>query len=832
MLLIERLVEKSEIVKTDLPKGILARVRYPIMRFGVRNANKRVYGKEVAEAVLKDSNVLEKLQTRTLFGDQEHPLDSNIKLSKDSTSHIISNIYLGTEGNKKLGENKLEENVLYADFDVLPTEAGKFINILLEAGCQVGVSTRADGELEECIDEASGDKFFKVIPNRYVFQSVDFTGDPSTSNARPVEIIKAVESHYENKDIDKNTAIALLEMANTEEAKLLENKIKEDKQHSGCKCKLGEKKCGKGCSENLELKSGDLVTVNEKNGIISHIFPATKKAVVQFDTEKKTVGIGECIKLMKESKPIVENYKIEELKNRLVEEYDTKQPADIQNLVKSGNKSKKHNDEQLAKEKSLQEDVAPLKIEIDKKVEEFLTDHWTEFFDEDDAVNSVMKKFQIKDTDAIKYVKAMEGSKGRIDSIYAMSEAKTKVILSSTWDKLPKSKKFIDKNGVCYLLNKDGSKKKVNVLEETKMNESILYVNPQVIKRGSKFEVSWVIRKSDKSLECFDRDFINEVEAYSFLKQLQRDRLKESLNEYDEDEKEEYRLHSYIKNLQWEDSGKGFDVYVKFVKNVKGKIDDEEILDIKVYDENGDVALTPELKQYVENYIENLPLDTIEENKYSAVTTKPKVGELLETIKSLENLVVDLTAEKNKIAENYGIDMIRATEHIEAFDKTAENYRLSCLISENKLVEERNRYLDGINQLNESKASEIKLINEKNNKVVELLKKEKLELIESFKIEKDKLNEKFNKDLIQQYVELKTSMMGLKISNNLKTLFENCKSKVEVDSLIRTSQDAVREGILHYNKPNELIIEKTVKVKPEIQKMQSLTETALKSMGI
>src|SRR5271157_5301281 len=137
----EQITERSEVIKENLPKGVLARVWYKIMRFGKRNENKRVYERACAEKVLADKGILKKLQGKTLFGDQEHPELSQTKLNWQTTSHFIPEMRI----NEK-------EQVLEAAFDILPSEPGKFINILLEAGCLVGVSTRADGSLEECLD--------------------------------------------------------------------------------------------------------------------------------------------------------------------------------------------------------------------------------------------------------------------------------------------------------------------------------------------------------------------------------------------------------------------------------------------------------------------------------------------------------------------------------------------------------------------------------------------------------------------------------------------------------------------------------------------------------
>lgn len=228
----EQLLEKADIIKEGLPKGIIARIDYPIMRFGVKNANNRIYEREVAEAVMSNLNVQGKLKTRTLFGNAEHPSESQVKLNKDETSHIISSLHINED-----------TKVLYATLDLLPTEAGKFINILLEAGCLVGTSTRADGELEEKVDEADGSKYSRVIPSSYVFQTLDFTGDPSTPDAVPENIIKAVESHYASKDINKNVAVSILETVKTEASKKLIENIKNDKQHIDCKQSIHSKSC-------------------------------------------------------------------------------------------------------------------------------------------------------------------------------------------------------------------------------------------------------------------------------------------------------------------------------------------------------------------------------------------------------------------------------------------------------------------------------------------------------------------------------------------------------------------------------------------------------------
>jgi len=241
----ERILDETQILENDpkkLPSGILARIRRTICVIDEKNANKRIYGRKVWDNVLNDPEFQSKLKARQILGEHEHPAESSIKLDKDRTSHVISNMFIDESTNE-----------VKADFDILPTDSGKFIWILHEAGVKVPASTRADGELSEEVDE-SGEKYSRVIPDSYKFITVDHTGDPSCSKTEPEDIVKAVRTNYESHAINKNVAIALLEKAGSKKALKLKEDISIDKQHKECKCKLGEKKCSGGCEHANEVE--------------------------------------------------------------------------------------------------------------------------------------------------------------------------------------------------------------------------------------------------------------------------------------------------------------------------------------------------------------------------------------------------------------------------------------------------------------------------------------------------------------------------------------------------------------------------------------------------
>lgn len=167
----------EEISRDKLPEGVLCRVVYPICNIGERNANRRVYEKAVWDKVLGDSSLREKLDNRALFGHAEHPEQSQSDLQL--TSHVIFEMWVNEEDNK-----------VYQRLDVLDTPTGRIVDTLLRAGCNVGVSTRAEGDLEEAEDHDGS--YSRVVPESYSYVTTDFTADPSTFGVLPMEVKRNV----------------------------------------------------------------------------------------------------------------------------------------------------------------------------------------------------------------------------------------------------------------------------------------------------------------------------------------------------------------------------------------------------------------------------------------------------------------------------------------------------------------------------------------------------------------------------------------------------------------------------------------------------------------
>lgn len=237
--IVEHLTGKGRIIETDrkkLPDGVLCRVTYPICNVGILNRNNRMYEQQVWDKVFQDPDIRQKLETRSLLGHAEHPKDTS-QSSTEKVSHVVNKIWDDHKGK------------VATELDVLDTPYGRICDTLLRAGCGLGVSTRAEGELEETTVE--GKQVYRVVPEAYSLKTIDFTADPSTYGAYPEsverDLVSQIGAGVKEKKIDQEYATMMLESMVAKEAKTLLENIKSDRHHKNCKCNPTEKKCTSGC---------------------------------------------------------------------------------------------------------------------------------------------------------------------------------------------------------------------------------------------------------------------------------------------------------------------------------------------------------------------------------------------------------------------------------------------------------------------------------------------------------------------------------------------------------------------------------------------------------
>ncbi len=167
-LLVETYDKNLELVEDQsqkLPKGSLGVLKGVCADYQNPTRNGRHYSKSLWEKVFEDPRIKEGLETKTLFGELDHPADRLESLTKEAA--IVMTDYSFDENNKKV----------MGEFHILDTPNGRILKSLVDYGSKPGISSRGRGEINE--------KDNAVIEDTYVFGGFDVVTLPSIQEARP-----------------------------------------------------------------------------------------------------------------------------------------------------------------------------------------------------------------------------------------------------------------------------------------------------------------------------------------------------------------------------------------------------------------------------------------------------------------------------------------------------------------------------------------------------------------------------------------------------------------------------------------------------------------------
>lgn len=144
-----------------------------------RNRNGRIYPKMVMESAV-NKYITDQVEKGRAVGELNHPDGPTINL--DKVSHRITDL-------------KFEGNNVVGKASILDTPMGKIVKGLLEGGCQLGVSTRGMGSLEQKNDAM-------YVKDDFILSTVDIVQDPSAPGAFVNGIMEGVEWVWNNGIIE------------------------------------------------------------------------------------------------------------------------------------------------------------------------------------------------------------------------------------------------------------------------------------------------------------------------------------------------------------------------------------------------------------------------------------------------------------------------------------------------------------------------------------------------------------------------------------------------------------------------------------------------------
>lgn len=187
-------------------RGILGRLVGPCADFTIPTRNGRKYGENLWENVFSDEIVLEKINSKCLFGEFGHPADRE-EVDPDKIAIAL------TEVPKKNASGQLE-----ACFDILDTPSGRILKTVCDYGAHIGISSRGSGDIIEEMGEEV------VDPDTYYFECFDAVLLPAVKQAR---------LNYMHESLDKNAVkmrkslVEQLEKASDEDKKIMKETLKD-----------------------------------------------------------------------------------------------------------------------------------------------------------------------------------------------------------------------------------------------------------------------------------------------------------------------------------------------------------------------------------------------------------------------------------------------------------------------------------------------------------------------------------------------------------------------------------------------------------------------------
>ena len=159
-------VTEYEMTKSS---GILGKLKgiFADYKNGTRNAD-RLYSEELWDnRVFGSEEVMEALETKTLFGELDHPEGDRCETLAKNAAISITKL-----------EKRPEEGVIYGEAEILDTPTGRIVKALADSGARLGISSRGMGEEIYC----EGQNI--IDPETYDFITFDVVVTPANAKAR------------------------------------------------------------------------------------------------------------------------------------------------------------------------------------------------------------------------------------------------------------------------------------------------------------------------------------------------------------------------------------------------------------------------------------------------------------------------------------------------------------------------------------------------------------------------------------------------------------------------------------------------------------------------
>ena len=255
------ITEATELQKKQVNSKALGVLEGVCSDFSEATRNNNYYSKKLWENVLASEYIKEMLDTKTLFGELDHPADRD-ELSLQEAAICCTKLWIDEP-----------DNCLMGTFDILPTEKGKLLKSICDYGSKIGISSRGVGDLEP---DANGNNI--VNEDTYYFICFDAVVQPAAVKARQ-NFTSLTESQKKQKsNILKTLVENVKNSENENNVKFIQNLAERLSLHEN-------KTFVKACNEKL-----DLLKNNEADNIIK------KKELLEKENKRIQKDLEEAYK--------------------------------------------------------------------------------------------------------------------------------------------------------------------------------------------------------------------------------------------------------------------------------------------------------------------------------------------------------------------------------------------------------------------------------------------------------------------------------------------------------------------------------------------------------
>ena len=427
----------------NLPNGVIGRLGGTFADYsqGTRNGG-RIYPHELwINRVLNNEDVLESLNTLTLFGEVDHPQDDRVETLAYNAAISIYKL-----------EDRPMEQIIYGEAYILDTPSGRIVKSILDTGAQLGVSSRGLGE--ETVQNGE----LVINPETYDFITFDVVVTPANIKAR-VSLLENKQKNSLMESIKKeiNNATTLSQLS----------QIKEVVQNVHLE---------KALSKELETKQNDLTKQPIKESIKrvnkEIAYNLFKEALARRTKQVKTfkdINTTQLVqKLESDKKAKVEQDKLQEslssLKNQVNELIEArKQQLNTINQLNIKTKMQENQIIKLQKTKDTLVESNSLNIkELQEKIQ-VLTENLAQ---KDKQLAQKDKQLKEKDNQITSQSKELLENKSNLSKIVLSNQTSTKE-LQSRVTKLNESKTSLAESLTQREKEIAELKKTIDELEET-----------------------------------------------------------------------------------------------------------------------------------------------------------------------------------------------------------------------------------------------------------------------------------------------------------------------------------------------------------------------------